>query len=245
MNIRIILTVLFSFMVLLPVNAKKKQKKDIKQENVQNSVERILTNEELLLKKGQLESHIDSMTNFISQLEKESCQLSDSIRIINKDNENLSDMLAKRCIVTGSYFLNIPYTEEGVKVGIESYEGSKGTVYYNRNIIRLKLLESYRADAQELLNFLKVAKESKIKINPFEKVNRESTKLLTELNSLKMIKKYKEYTFWDETYLGKMILELENLLKSCAAGNKASADKMPSKIKEMGNKLNSMLKQIK
>lgn len=245
MNYKVFAILLMSSLILLPVWAESR-KKDEKTKVLKSDVGKKIdeTQKEIIRLKGVN----DSLKKQYTMLEKNLSLLNDSIARIEKAREDLNDDLIVRCIIIGSYFLNVPYTEKGVELGIKAYDGSRGTSYYEKNIIRRNLLVNYKKDLEELLDFLRTAREvkttlKKVIINA-RGSNKEYIDLLQQLNSLTFVKNYDKYNYRDITYLWGIYSDLKTLLQGCATYDSNTYNNAKNNAKSLGKKINEYGSQL-
>lgn len=206
------------------------------------SVDMVSMMKEEILRNAELKKEKSALEKENQNLKKLYQQVTDSIEKAKEEGEALNDILARRCIVTGSYFLNIPYTAEGVKRGIASYEGAKGTPYYDRQMVRLNLLKSYKEDATAFKDFLKTFQGVNFKVKQGVYSAPACEKYLSALRALPAYQKYKQYDYMNETYLGSMMLNLESLLSAAVSRNEASANQIVPTAGKYGKELSQLLK---
>lgn len=116
-----------------------------------------------------------------------------------------ADSMDKQLITIASNFLYIPYEEYSVKLAIESFNAASNQALKNKYAIRLKMLQNYKQDMQDVLNF--VSKDYGAAItNPFSSGGKQST--TGSLQNQSFYKRYASYGDWD-TYLGKIIMKIK------------------------------------
>ena len=145
-----------------------------------------------------------------------------------REKDEQIDKYLKKLISLASNFLFVPYEKYAVNdLAIPAFEAAKGTEYYDRYYIRLKLLKNYKSDIDALTKFLQ-AHVGEAKKNEYD-LYYWASNLKQELNALPVVQSYRQYgDGWDETYLGKIIYGLLEQL-SDTSGSQA-AGKIDAKI---------------
>lgn len=135
-----------------------------------------------------------------------------SLRQQIREKDEQIDRYLKKFISIASNFLYIPYEKYSINdVAIPAFEAAKGTNYYDKYYIRLQLLKNYKTNTDELKKFL-MDNQNGGRRN-MDYLPSWADRTLSQLNSLNVVKQYRQYgDGWDETFLGKIIYELQEVL---------------------------------
>lgn len=135
-----------------------------------------------------------------------------SLRQQIREKDEQIDRYLKKFISIASNFLYIPYEKYSINdVAIPAFEAAKGTNYYDKYYIRLQLLKNYKTNTDELKKFL-MDNQNGGRRN-MDYLPSWADRTLSQLNSLNVVQQYRQYgDGWDETFLGKIIYELQEVL---------------------------------
>lgn len=167
-----------------------------------------MANKELVVLKAKLKKDsvaIKNLSNLISNLRADSISTRDAQGV-------LYDKLLKsdKCLISvASNFLYLPYEAYNVnEIAIRSFETVSDDGMKEKYSIRYKLLKNFKDDIMCFLNYLTTQKEELNK--PFTKNAEEA---IQSLHQLQFYIVYHEYDDWEETFLGKKIVNVEKQLK--------------------------------
>lgn len=160
----------------------------------------------------------------------------DSLNNVIKAKDLEMEDLQLSLISAASNFLYLPFDQYSITEIVDpAFEAVKGnTALYTRYRNRLVLLDNYEKHSKELINFLKNHENDEVNIFRAEEWAK-STK--NEFNALSVVSAYKTYDDWPETYLGKIITDIDSSLSS---GN-PSEEKVRATFKAKREYLENML----
>ncbi len=190
---------------------------------------------------------IDSLTNVTSILNstlqetiksssQESTKRDREIESLKAQIENLqnstiktlevkNDSLQRRLLSIASYYIYQPYNVYTInKIALPAFNATIGTPAYVKYQNRLVILQNYRADIDEIIEFIEKAKEDMS--DSSTTVRNENAKICLEsLMSLPAYTRYVAYDDWKKTYLGGYLKSIMSLLEK---PNDTTADKLDS-----------------
>ena len=173
--------------------------------------------------KEEKDNAIKSLKNEILTLQNE-----------NKSKEDRISYMEKEMISIASNFLYIPYEDYSIKeVAIPAFNNVKDIALKSKYNNRLELLQDYSEHVTELRVFLEGMNQEMEK-KPL--MRKKEDELLRALHDLSV---YKDYTVkykgeWQETYLGKLLVKVENKIKD-VANKDGQKDVFTQYIKELNN----------
>lgn len=139
--------------------------------------------------------------------------------ILTKDKE---DLLAnqteanKRLINTASNFLYIPYDAFSIdKIAIPAFNAVSDKVLQHNHQYKYTLLKNFKSDLEKLAQFIDYIETELNK--PFTK---NATEMLEAFCNEPYYVAYHKYNNWENTYLGKKMVIIENQLKSFNGADK-------------------------
>lgn len=164
-------------------------------------------------------------------------QQNQEINILSKELESQQKKLNNYyldLIEIGSNFLYLPYNEAAIKdIAKPALEAAKPYDKFNKYQIRLDCIENYNKDITDVMNFIntnQIDKESNL------------TVALANFNAaflgMETVKRYLNFgEGWEDTYLGKYIKEIINLVTM--TNQTATADSIQNKLNGIAAKLAS------
>lgn len=180
----------------------------------ENQEESPLEKENRVLKDINTQKDIDNLNlqNRLKELEGNMAQQDAYYsRLLAADSLKMEEY-EKKIISLCSYLFFIPYYQVCIdEVAIPAFESLKGTELYAKHQIRLNLLKNYRRDIEELINFFKAYKTDKA-ANHVIGFPEWRSEVLAKFSNLNAVKSYKAFDFWDQTYLGHIIQEVQSTL---------------------------------
>lgn len=128
--------------------------------------------------------------------------------------ESQNDQLQRNLVTMASNFLYIPYESYSInKIAIPAFKFVEGTDLYSKHKIRLELLENYFNDISSLNAFLyKILSDEKNNLSVFRKKN--VVVIVEELKNMEFCSRYEKYDDWKNTYFGKQLCRVMDLLKN-------------------------------
>lgn len=166
-----------------------------------------------------LKLQADSVT--LSKMRMDSSALQEENEEYKKKLYNADKVL----VSTASNSLYLPYEAYTVeKIAIRAFETINDDKLRQKHELQYRMLKNYQSDIRNILSYLQQAKEKLS--NPFELKGTGAASLLQNFKQETFYVTYSEYSDWAQTYLGKIILRIENQLKN----NKANFDDI---IKEL------------
>lgn len=164
---------------------------------------------------------INSLKQEIASLNTQFTKLHDDYVVSNKKLANIA-----------SNFLFIAYEAYSVdNIAIPAFEAITIPSLREKNEIKYNLLKRYQQDIQSLLNFLNEVK-AEYKNNPFaSKSSDVKNTFIQKLRNQDFYKNYEKYDRWRETYLGKQIVKVENVLNNSGGSKKPNFDSIENELK--------------
>lgn len=131
----------------------------------------------------------------------------------NTNLKTLNDSLQRKLITLASNFIYIPYEEYSInEIAIPAFDVAKTDAAYKKYMIRLEMLQNYKADIERLIKFLEVNSSSMKQLESVRKENGQ--KLINNLKRELFYIRYNKYDDWQGTYLGKKIEQVKKILNS-------------------------------
>lgn len=170
--------------------------------------------------KGLYQEQLDTLKVREQQIK----QLKNDITSINQANKKekqveaaKTEELYKILISDASNYLYLPYHEISVEhKAIRSYEATKDSELYTKHIIRLELLKNYKKNIADLFEYNnQVIAATRYWMSDTKKVKGTQDEL-NRLKSLPLYQQYIKYDDWKNTWLGKRIAQVINLLSNTA-----------------------------
>lgn len=156
------------------------------------------------------ECQLDSLTNL----------LNDTVRTLNSDmaaRDARMEDYEKKIISLSSYLFFIPYYQVCIDdVAIPAFETLKDSPLYNKHSIRLTLLKNYRRDIEELIKYFNSYKLDKAERHVLD-FDKWKAAAVAKFNNLDVVKTYKKFEYWNQTYLGNIIQQVNSVLNSGTA----------------------------
>lgn len=199
---------------------------------------------------GELKTELSSQDNIIQDLkgkiDAKDTEISNLKKELDSNKKEFSNRIAadsikmeeyeKKIISLCSYLFYIPYYQVCIdEVAIPAFETLKGTELYDKYQVRLKLLKNYRRDLQELIDFLKPYKIDRAENHVIDAPVWRSS-VAKKFGALNVVKSYKTFDYWQQTYLGHYILQIQALLYD------GTAQKIDSTFAEILSTLENDLK---
>lgn len=164
----------------------------------------------------------------------------DSLKESYEKIKSNNDKANKSLINIASNFLYIPYEAYSIeKIAIPAFEIVSDRELREKHAVGYKLLKNYQRDIRALLSFIKQAKE---KLNAQWALRTPDVKngVLNDLQAQGFYTSYKEYKEWQETFLGKQIVKVENVIKTCSDSNKPVFDDIEIQLNNCLNSINDL-----
>lgn len=183
-----------------------------------------------LLKESQQET--ESKEREIANLQRNIRDLKD---FTIKQLEASNDTLQRRLVSMASNFLYIPYDEYSIEeIAIPAFLATKGTSAYTQYQNRLPLLQNYKEDIANLVNFVNQA--SKNLSIPLTAMRESKAKEnLSTLLSMPLYIRYSQYDDWKNTYLGVQICLIEKCLNSPTENTSKQLDSYKKRLESLLN----------
>lgn len=148
--------------------------------------------------------------------------------------EASNDTLQRRLISMASNFLYIPYDEYSIEeIAIPAFISTKGTPAYSKYQNRLPLLQNYKEDITQIIQFL-IQMEKDLIIQLTAMRNQKAIEHQDKLSNSIVYQRYISYDDWKNTYLGNQIHLILNILKS-------PSSETPNELKNIRLKLEQLL----
>ena len=183
--------------------------------------------------KGKGEETVDSLhllNQICDSLKRDFSNLQKEYSALQKRNDEYKQKLERADKVlssTASNFLYIPYEAYGVEnVAIRAFETINDEALRRKHEIDYVLLKNYQSDIKGFLSYLRQAKKKLS--NPFELKGDGAASLLQGFRQEVYYVRYHEYNDWSQTYIGKLIMRVENQLKN----NRANFDDIIKELEE-------------
>jgi len=153
---------------------------------------------------------------------------------LQKENSTYKKQLSKTdkvLVSTASNFLYIPYEAYSIeKIALRAFDAIYDDAMRQKHIIKYELLKNYQTDIKEMLAYLQRAKEKLS--NPFELKGDGVSSLLRSLKQEPFYIEYHKYDDWENTYMGKKMISIENRLKNYSQSQAVSFDGMIKDLEE-------------
>lgn len=150
-----------------------------------------------------------------------------SLQKENAEYEEKLNKADKALSSTASNSLYLPYEAYTVeKIAIRAFETINDDALRQKHEKDYMLLKNYQTDIRDLHAYLQQAKEELV--NPFGLKGNGATSLLQDFRQKPYYVRYHEYGDWAQTYLGIIIIRIENQLKN----NKANFDEIIEELEK-------------
>lgn len=130
--------------------------------------------------------------------------------------ESQNDQLQRNLVTMASNFLYIPYESYSInKIAIPAFKAVEGTDLYSKHKIRLELLENYFKDLSSLKTYLEKILSNKMNSKSVLRTDKGNVDtMVNELKNMEFCSRYEKYDDWKNTYFGKQLCRVMDLLKN-------------------------------
>lgn len=177
----------------------------------------------------------------------DSLKKSDELVIIGlkkdiEEKDNKINQYELNYVMLVSNFIYLPYDKASVEYIVKpAYDllQKEGKATADKYQNRLSLAINYYEDLKEIINFFNTHKKEIAMLNPIT-IQKNAKSYLDEFNNLPAVKGYMSFEDYNNTYLGRIIVKINNLLKNPSGAEK---ERIKSTIENIDNELQTLLKQ--
>ncbi len=199
-------------------------------------------NNALKVERDTLSSQYSALEKEYQKLKEDTVNYKDELRKLQQDvNQLKADTTTlykqqreadKRLINIASNFLYIPYEDYSInEIAIPAFEAVTGEKWKQKYKVRYDLLCSFKKDIEDVMAFMEYVNSENGLGGHFGKHDTKTAAALREeLHNKPFYQSYTNYKDWKETFLGIILVDIDNQLANYGQTNKVDFDKIKATL---------------